>query len=1107
MRRLRGIVTATVIVLAAPAQAQGIVRDARLAVLPQGATSSGLLERPARLAVEGVALPHGLQELQSRSGVSLAFSPSMLPVEPRVSCACASLTVGEALDRLLAHTPFRYTEVGNHIVIESVAPGPPLPRGATGTRSPSDSTPAPSPVAAAAVLPAANVTIAERAAPGRIQGKITSRAGLPLKSVQVGVQGSARGTTTNDAGEYTIANVPEGRYTLIARMIGFAPANRAITVADGQVVTADFVLETQALALDEVVVTGTPGAAKKREIGNAISQIDISKVPEPISSVDNLLQGRASGMTVVQNSGQIGGGATIRLRGNVSATMSNQPLIYVDGVRMRSDGYPKNTFPVGYSGNSDNTVYSPLNDISPDDIDRVEVIKGPAATTLYGTEAAAGVIQIFTKKGKTGATRWTFGMDQAMSKVRPFGPTRGFDGAALAVPTADVSPYGTPDYMYLEPWLRTGRRSQYFLSLDGGLPTLQYFVSGTWEDQTGTLPNDEGQRFGVRGNFTATPRPELQIQWQSAFSHNSLQKTPTGGTAAGLTLNAFRRNRNYFTSADPAVISQVLAFDLDNMVDHLITGAVATYQPFQNFTNRVTVGYDLAQQETRGLMPFGFPTTPQGQLNDQRWSNRTLTADYAGTVNLTLRKNVSTNFSVGAQSVTTDESQITAASVGFPGPGDPTVSSGATTIATEDRMRVVNAGFFVQNVFNVLDRYFLTTGVRYDGNSAFGSNLGLQAYPKVSVSYVVSDEPFWQPWMGVVKLRAAYGQSGRAPGAFDAVRTWTPMPWNGQTSFFPRNLGNPDLGPERTSEWEGGLDGAFFGQRLTVEFTGYQRVTRDALFSVGAPPSAGGWNSQLRNVGKLQSSGFELTANGTLLERAGYGWDLGGSYSTNSSKTLSLGGAAPFTLGNFGWVVEGQPMPVMRARCVSNPGAYAAPVIVNDCDIGPNLPTRTINANTAIRLPHGISVSARGEYQGGNYAYSLMDGESITRGIRWPACFNSYPAIDAKQLSQVTAAVQARCIASNASRDLAIFPMDFFRLRDLTVRAILPSSLVRARSASLSLSAQNFYTWKKAKDSFLDPETSGGFTTGNTGMSEKVHSVGGSIPIPTSFILGLRVDF
>jgi hypothetical protein len=136
-----------------------------------------------------------------------------------------------------------------------------------------------------------------------------------------------------------------------------------------------------------------------------------------------------------------------------------------------------------------------------------------------------------------------------------------------------------------------------------------------------------------------------------------------------------------------------------------------------------------------------------------------------------------------------------------------------------------------------------------------------------------------------------------------------------------------------------------------------------------------------------------------------------------------------------------------------------------------------------------------------------MDGESITRGIRWPACFNSYPAIDAKQLSQVTAAVQARCIASNASRDLAIFPMDFFRLRDLTVRAILPSSLVRARSASLSLSAQNFYTWKKAKDSFLDPETSGGFTTGNTGMSEKVHSVGGSIPIPTSFILGLRVDF
>jgi TonB-dependent starch-binding outer membrane protein SusC len=134
-----------------------------------------------------------------------------------------------------------------------------------------------------------------------------------------------------------------------------------------------------------------------------------------------------------------------------------------------------------------------------------------------------------------------------------------------------------------------------------------------------------------------------------------------------------------------------------------------------------------------------------------------------------------------------------------------------------------------------------------------------------------------------------------------------------------------------------------------------------------------------------------------------------------------------------------------------------------------------------------------------------MDGESITRGIRWPACFNSYPDIDAGQLSKVKAGAQARCIASNASRDLAIFPMDFFRLRDVSVRAPIPARLIRASGALISFSAQNIYLNKKAKYSFIDPETSGGFTT--SGLSERVHSVGGSIPIPATYTLSLRLNY
>ena len=264
---------------------------------------------------------------------------------------------------------------------------------------------------------------------GVIRGRVLEEGTLrPLASAQITIGGTSLGTLTNAAGEFNIVNVPAGRYSVTAQSIGYGRAERTVTLTAGQVASVEFTLATQALALDEVVVTGTAGAARRRELGNTISQINVADVPEPVVSTDALLQGRTSGLTVTQNSGGVGGGASIRLRGNVSATMSNQPLIYIDGIRVRSEGFPKNAFPSGNNAASDNTSYSPLNDINPNDIDRVEVIKGPAATTLYGTDAAAGVIQIFTKRGRSGGTQWTAQVDAGFSRVNEFGPTTGFDG-------------------------------------------------------------------------------------------------------------------------------------------------------------------------------------------------------------------------------------------------------------------------------------------------------------------------------------------------------------------------------------------------------------------------------------------------------------------------------------------------------------------------------------------------------------------------------------------------------------------------------------------------------------------------------------------------------
>src|SRR5204863_9374938 len=147
-----------------------------------------------------------------------------------------------------------------------------------------------------------------------------------------------------------------------------------------------------------------------------------------------------------------------------------------------------------------------------------------------------------------------------------------------------------------------------------------------------------------------------------------------------------------------------------------------------------------------------------------------------------------------------EEVRTTAYGEGFPGPGPLVVSNAAIFVASESRLRVINAGFFFQNVFKLRDRYFLTGGLRFDGNSAFGRALGLQVYPKISGSYVISEEPFWPQTLGELKLRGSLGWSGRAPGAFDALRTWLACTSNNPSWFLPWTIGNPDVGPERTRE-------------------------------------------------------------------------------------------------------------------------------------------------------------------------------------------------------------------------------------------------------------------------------------------------------------------
>ena len=960
---------------------------------------------------------------------------------------------------------------------------------------------------------------------GQITGTVTAaNTGAPLSEVQVYLVGRDQGTLTRSDGRYLILNIPAGTYELRAERIGYGAGTETVQVTAGGTASLDFRLGEQALGLDEIVVTGTAGASRRREIGNAISQINIADVADrPVSTTD-LLQGAAPGIEITGGSGEMGQGKQIRLRGNSSVSMTNQPIIYIDGVRMMDGAFPTvdgQDFP---GGRGALVTVSPLDNINPNDIERIEVIKGSAATTLFGTEASAGVIQVFTKRGSAGSPVWTAEVQQGTGWVDSFGLNGvdylnmehymrdawwggGYEGGSFSEPcvTEPDSRWGTHNSSEEGAcsWPGAVWLQNYSLSVRGGSQTLQYFMSGQYQDDTGLLPRDELEKYNFRGNFTVTPAEGLQIQWNTGYTNQWQSNTSGGNNAQGLTLNAFRQERNYFASKDPRDIAVVLDYDLQQRIERLTSGVTLTYSPLTNLTNRFTLGYDFSQQEGRNLRNFGFPQFPQGGLMNDTWEKRLLTFDYVGTYTFELGDAVRSNFSWGGQAVGDEIRQVQAWGEDFPGAAEPTVGSAAVTIANEERQKVWNAGFFFQNVFDIRDKYFVTAGLRVDGNSAFGEGFGLQVYPKVSGTWVIRDEDFWSPSLGTVKLRTAYGQSGRAPGAFDAVRTWDAAGYAGVPAFVPDNLGNPDLGPEITAEWEVGFDGSWLNDRLSAQFTYYNQTTTDALMSVTSIPSEGFTGSQLENVGELSNTGIELQLNGSVVEGARWGWDIGVGITTNNSEVVDLGGTAPFNDLN-GRIMEGQPVPVMWDRRVANPDAiedfeYAADG--ENVVIGPGLPTHSLTPNMSIRTPGNIVLSARGEYRGGHFME--VNEISIGRSVRSPICFPYYvdPANSIELKADTPALWRERCTPGFS--DDYWFDGDYFKLR--SVSATIPVDFAfpdRVSNATVTLALNNAWDWFR-EIPWYDPEILGNAAANDDGIGNQTER----IPAPATFRISLRVTF
>ena len=377
---------------------------------------------------------------------------------------------------------------------------------------------------------------------GTVTGTVAdATTGQPLADAQVVISGTRLGTLTNARGGYRIDGVAAGTIEIQVQGLGYASARRTLVVAPGEVVTSDFGLAVSAVVLDEMVVTVT-GLQRRRELGNAASIISATEemgkaAPTTLAS---LLQGRAAGVQVLQSSGTVGGSASIKVRGSNSINLDDTPLIYIDGSRVSNDVRS------GPGVGGQNT--SRLNDINLDDIESIEIVKGPSAATLYGTEAAAGVIRITTKKGRAGTTQWTLRSELSANWNATDWPSTAWNPRSFYGESIDVSellPLGTlpegqyfaqitdtlyslnllgdgtaGDSVYGTPW-RTGIEQAQGLSVRRGAGNVTYFVSGEFEQRQGNLSNNEVTQRNVRANVNLTPSDELSIGVSTGFSSNN----------------------------------------------------------------------------------------------------------------------------------------------------------------------------------------------------------------------------------------------------------------------------------------------------------------------------------------------------------------------------------------------------------------------------------------------------------------------------------------------------------------------------------------------------------------------------------------------------------
>jgi TonB-linked SusC/RagA family outer membrane protein len=952
------------------------------------------------------------------------------------------------------------------------------------------------------VLAAAPNASAQEAT-GSVTGRVTdAKTGAPIEGASVEVSSARIGSLSSADGRFRITGVQAGSRLLIVRRIGFAVIRREVAVTAGQEATADFALDPSAIALDAVLITGTASGGQRRTIGNSVATVNAPDELAKSASTDlgSFLNARVAGTVISATSGRIGAGSAIQIRGRSSIGLGNSPLVYIDGVRVTSS---TGTGPSGggFSGQG-SQIGGRLNDIAPEDIESIEVIKGPAAATIYGTEASSGVVQIITKRGSMGAPQFSLSVSGGPLYFRDAEnrmPTNFAKNAAGEIvewnAVRQEEERGTPLF-------KTGQTRQVSGNWSGARNEFRYFLSGLYQRDEGVEPNNSNHQASIHANLDLTPASSLTIATSLNYVDLKAHLGVDNGASAmfasvfGHSV-VFPNARGFGLNFVPEITQNY--WDNSQDVSRFTASTRIQHDPFAWFSHRAIVGVDYTGDDSRNLerfipadlAPLVSAATSAGRIRQTLRSGMGLTADYAGTARFDLTNTLTSATSVGGQLFRSETNASTLGGTGFPGAGIETVQGVAVQeSSTQSEILNTTIGAYAEQKFGWRERLFVTGALRVDNNSAFGEDFKWVTYPKVDASWIISDESFW-PFANRVRslrLRAAYGESGRQPAVFSALKTFSPVQGPaGTNAVTPGSLGNPDLKPERGKEIEAGFEAEVM-DRLSLDFTYYTKKTEDLIINQAVAPSSGFAGSRPLNLGRVDNSGIELAATMRMIERSNFDWEMRATFATNGEEIKDLGGI-PSVISAFGQFNKvGYPIggyyskrvvsadratsgtsPVTNVMCDGGPGQPAvtcaqAPFVF----IGTPTPKRTGAIANTFSIGRKLRLYALVDFKQGNKVFNATNLLRCTSALGAPLCEANYrpEKYDPTFLAQTAGNSMAQGIIDDYVEDAS-----FMKLREISASYTLPSNWIPgASNASFTLAARELHTWTNY--SGIDPESS-----------------------------------